>query len=61
MPIKFNQLSENRMFYIEATKNRPRGGPFIKVSPTRFKEPSGNMRVRRMLFTDTLVTPIDTK
>lgn len=56
MIIKFNQLTEKQTFYIEATRNRPRSGPFIKLSATRFIDPSDNNRIRRMLFTDTLVT-----
>lgn len=54
--LTFNHLAPNAKFYIEATANRPRGGPFIKLSATRYVDPSDNDRIRRMLFTDTHVS-----
>lgn len=54
--LTFNHLAPDTKFYMEATANRPRGGPFIKLSATRYIDPANNNQVRRILFTDTLVS-----
>lgn len=58
MKLTFQHLEPNAQFYMEETKNRPRGGPYVKLSATRYIDPAKDNAIKRILFTDTVVSRI---